>query len=369
MTLLKDLYSKSFYENLSNTLIEIYPEFNKPEFIKDIYSAGFEAKELKERMRHTTIVIHKYMPSSYKETVELLFTLINKLSESEPDSANDRLAYSFLPDYIEVYGIDDYDTSVKAMEFITKFVSCEFAVRPFILKYKEKMIDQMIKWSKHEDPHVRRLASEGSRPRLPWAIALQFLKKDPSPIFPILENLKEDKHDFVRRSVANNINDISKDNPQIAIHIAKRWIGNSKDTDRLIKHACRTLLKQGNSDILKLYGLDDLNINVNNLTIKNKNIYINDNLSFSFEVENNKDQDQILRIEYGLYYMKSNGLQSRKVFKISERTFKPFEKAVINRKHPFKIITTRKFYTGEHKISVIINGKELLIDLFYLLKD
>ncbi len=136
----------------------------------------------------------------------------------------------------------------------------------------------MLKWSTHKSRHVRRLATEGSRPRLPWAMALPKLKKDPTPILPILENLKQDSCEIVRRSVANNLNDISKDNPQIAIAIAKKWKNISPETDAIIKHSLRTLLKAAHPEVLKYYQLDAKNISVERFLIKNKKVKIGDYL-------------------------------------------------------------------------------------------
>jgi 3-methyladenine DNA glycosylase AlkC len=164
------------------------------------------------------------------------------------------LVYIFLPDYIEQYGLEDFESSVKAIENVTRFVSCEFAVRPFILKYGGTMMKKMRTWSLHKSYHVRRLSSEGSRPRLPWAISIPELKKDPSPILPILENLKNDPSEWVRRSVANNLNDIAKDHPGLVIELARKWKGISRETDAIIKHGSRTLLKK---DMLKYWIITD----------------------------------------------------------------------------------------------------------------
>ncbi len=130
-------------------------------------------------------------------------------------------------EYVENFGLEHYDISMSAMEFITQFISCEYAIRPFIIRYPGKAMKQMLQWSKHESLHVRRFSSEGCRPRLPWAMALPALKKDPTLILPILENLKDDSSEFVRKSVANNLNDIAKDNPDTVLGIVKRWQGNS----------------------------------------------------------------------------------------------------------------------------------------------
>ncbi|MFC3560380.1 DNA alkylation repair protein [Pedobacter jamesrossensis] len=362
--LLKDLYSPLFYDKLSDVLTKTIPDFDKKKFIIQIYSTEFESKELKQRMKHTTKVMNSFMPEDYAEGVKFIEKTINQLRAE--GIGEDSLPYMFIPDYIETYGIHDFKNSVKALEFTTQFVSCEFAVRPFILKYGEAMISEMQKWSKHKNHKVRRLASEGSRPRLPWAMAIPFLKKDPKTILPILETLRNDDSEYVRRSVANSINDIAKDHPSIVLDIASRWSGLSKETDAIVKHGSRTLLKQGHPEILKHYGLNDKGIHLHDFKILTPKVKIGSDLIFSFSVENTNLTEQKVRIEYAIYYMKQNGQLSKKVFKISERPYPAGSKISIIRKQKFVLITTRKFYTGLHKISLIINGIEKDVYVFEL---
>lgn len=221
------------------------------------------------------------------------------------------------------------------------------------------MMAQMLVWSKHEHWGVRRLASEGCRPRLPWAMALPNLKKDPAPIIPILENLKNDPARSVRLSVANNLNDIAKDNPEIVIDLAKKWHGKSKEIDWVIKHGCRTLLKQGNPEILGLFGLGSAeNINIEDFQIITPVVKVGNSLEFSFKLVNNNHEKNKIRLEYGLYYQKANGALSRKVCKISEKEYAENSITYITRKHSFKVVTTRKFHPGLHQVAVIINGNE-----------
>ena len=188
------------------------------------------------------------------------------------------------------------------------------------------------------------------------------------PILPLLENLKNDRSEYVRRSVANNLNDIAKDNPDIVIQIAKQWQGKSKETDAIIKHGCRTLLKQGNSDILMHFGLEDNSkIEVTNFKIIKKAICVGENLEFSFLLQNNDDKTQLVRLEYGIHYLRKNGQLSKKLFKITERQINPKEQIEIQRRPSFKIITTRQFYIGQQKLSIIVNGQEREIDNFELM--
>lgn len=304
------------------------------------------------------------MPPDYKEAANIIKQVIDSLRQQ--GATDGGLPYMFLPDYIEVYGLNDYETSVNALEFVTQFISCEFAVRPFLLKYPEQMMEQMLVWSDHESYKVRRFASEGSRSRLPWAMAVPVLKKDPQLILPILENLKNDPHEWVRRSVANSLNDITRDHPEVVLQMAKNWQNISPETDAIIKHGCRTLLKQGPPQILSYYGLDAKDVALTGFKIITPNIRIGESLGFEFEVQNQSTEAQKVRLEYAVYYRMQNGKPSKKVFKISERIYQPNEKAKIERRQKFIIITTRKFYCGTHQLSVIVNGQEKATGSFEL---
>ena len=218
------------------------------------------------------------------------------------------------------------------------------------------MMPQMLLWARSENHHVRRLASEGCRPRLPWAMALPEFKKDPSQVLAILELLKNDDSEYVRRSVANNLNDISKDNPQLLIDVAKSWMGNTSNTDALLKHACRGLLKSGNQTVLSLFGLKPANhVELSDFEV-DTDVAIGDSLQIEFCLSTADECLGKLRIEYAVSFLRSNGGSSNKVFKISEADFLQQIKRVTKR-HSFKLISTRRYYAGPHMIEVIINGE------------
>ncbi len=365
-TLLKDIYSKELFNGFSLILNEVVPSFNKNRFIQLIFDKEWQAKELKERMSHASYVLSALLSKDFKKSAVQVKKIISLLQERGIKEKT--IEYMFIPDYIEKQGINYFEESVELIETVTQFTSCEYAVRPFIIRYGNKMMKQMQLWSLHKSHHVRRLASEGSRPRLPWAIALPGFKKDPLPVLPILENLKNDPSEYVRRSVANNLNDIAKDHPGIVISIVKEWSKHSKETDEILKHGCRTLLKNGNTQVLSNFGFKEakkiLMINFRILTPKVK---IGHSLEFSFTLHNTNNKKENTRIEYGLYYLRQGGQHSRKVFKISERTIESNEKIELKRKQSFKLITTRVFYEGEQKLSIIINGQEREIRNFHLL--
>ena len=218
-----------------------------------------------------------------------------------------------------------------------------------------------------KNEHRRRLASEGCRPRLPWAIGLPKYKNDPSAILPILETLKEDESEYVRRSVANNLNDISKDNPKVVIEIAKKWKGLDlgPETDKLIKHGCRTLLKQGDPKTIKLFGFrvpKDIQVKKFKVT---KEIKMGEEIEFAFTLNTDKKKLGLLRIEYIIEFVRQNNKTGKKVFKISEGHYAETERN-ITKKHSFKPISTRKYYAGKHSVSVVVNGRELVKRIFVI---
>ena len=266
----KNMYNKQFFDLFTKDLRLVIDDFDAHGFVSQIMDDEWEGRELKQRWIHITSILKKFLPADYKEAIAKILELLDHVKSTRSDfSVIDDTKFGLMLEYgvimnnyVEQYGLDDYETSVKAIEKITQFTSCEFVTHPFIIKYPDEMMKQMLVWSKHEHWGVRRLSSEGCRPRLPWAMALPNLKKDPTPIIPILENLKNDPARFVRLSVANNLNDIAKDNPEIVIDLAKKWKGESKEVDWIIKHGCRTLLKQGIPEVMELFGFDSIRNNI-----------------------------------------------------------------------------------------------------------
>lgn len=354
--LLKNIYNDTFFGHFTTEMKRVVPEFHADEFIDLVHDKEWENRELKDRMKHIAVTLKRVLPFGFEEACARFTKLaLNVRNENEGKFA---LEYMFLPEFVERFGLNQFNVSVDTMEKITSLTSCEFAVRPFIVEYGDRMMNRMEKWSVHDNHHVRRLASEGCRPRLPWAMALKEFKKDPNPILPILENLKKDESEYVRRSVANNLNDISKDHPELVLSIGREWMSISDETDRIVKHACRTLLKKGNPDALDLFGYREPDgIEVSGLNIDAKSVAIGDKLTFSFILENRSKEKKKLRIEYAIDYMKSNGTTNRKVFKITENSYPAGEQVKFTRNQSFKDMTTRKHYPGEHGLAIIINGR------------
>ena len=355
--LLKERYNEEYINILADEIKLIHPTLNKEAFFESIFDKSWGEKGLKQRMRHITIVLYDFLPPKYNLAINILKVVFTKMNY---DFGLQNMVFQ---DFVETYGLNYFNKSMEALECFTKQCSSEFAIRQFIVMYPEKSMEQMRIWAKHENLHVRRLASEGCRPKLPWAIALKKFQKDPSEVIEVLDILKDDNCKYVQKSVANNLNDISKDNPQLVIDIAKKWMG-TKNRDWIIKHGSRTLLKDGNIDILRIFGFNDpKEIKLSNFLLNNE-VKMGEDLKFSFELNSDYNLGK-LRIEYAVYYLRKRNKYNKKVFQISEGIFEEKNKK-FKKKCSFRIITTRKYYAGLHKIAVILNGVEQEIKEFTL---
>ena len=357
--LLKNWFNKAFVQNIGSSIKSVKNDFNDVEFIDRVIDKSWEKRELKERMRHISVGLNDALELPYDQATEVLNKVVDQF---------EGLTAMVFPDFVEVYGLDHLELSLDTLEYYTQFSSSEFAIRPFILRNTDEVMKRMHDWSTHPNHHVRRLASEGCRPRLPWAIALPEFKQDPSLILPILENLKNDESEYVRKSVANNINDISKDNPETAIKLVKSWYGHSKYTDWIIKHGMRGLLKKGHKAALDLFGLNEnAKVNITKFHLSDGQVKMGQYVHFDFEMCHYEVKEVFLKVAYAIDYVKSNGKHSRKLFHITEKKFTPALSYRFKKKVSFKDLTTRKHYPGPHILNIVINGKVIASKNFTLL--
>lgn len=346
---LKFMYNQSLLANFATILQRVYSSFDQNRFLRRVFDDVWEQRELKDRMHHVADCLQKELPQDYAEAIAIL-------SKVAPECRG--FPYMFFPDFVERHGLAHEEESLQALELFTQYSSSEFAIRPFIVQNTEGVIARMIAWAEHENEHIRRLASEGCRPRLPWAMALPAFQRDPSPILPILEILKQDESEYVRRSVANNLNDIAKDHPDLIIRIASAWKGSNAHTDWIVKHGCRTLFKRGNSAALELWGFQASDaLQVKNFRLLQDTLSIGETLDYTFDVISEANTPQNVRIDLAVDYVKAKGSTSRKVFKLSEKELgagvHTFQKRL-----RFQDLTTRRHYPGKHRLVVVLNGVE-----------
>ncbi len=351
--LFKDRFNDESLNKLALEIQTVYNGFRVEKFLKSTMDETWDGLEFKQRVMQISVNLGKYLPADYKTAIHIIDKVIMNY-----DICLDGFVI-FFPTFVELYGQDkeNWDVSMAALARYTQYASAEFAVRSFIINDERRMMAQMTAWAKHDNEHVRRLASEGCRPRLPWGRALPRFQKDPSPVLCILEQLKADPSPYVRKSVANNLNDISKTHPDLVVKIARDWYGKDKHTDWIVKHGCRTLLKKGNSDVLGILGFADAGcVKVDGFSLGAASVFIGENMTFSFEIEAKKTTK--VRLEYGIDYVKANGKRNRKIFQISELIFKENGKKPYTKTHSFADASTRKHYPGIHSVTLIVNGAE-----------
>ncbi|OPA74241.1 hypothetical protein BVG16_24240 [Paenibacillus selenitireducens] len=359
---LKDIYSEAFLREFGDKVHVVYDAFDREGFLAAVMDESWEGLALKARMRRISDMLGRYLPARYEDALDILFVL----SESCTG-----FPYLFFPDFVEVYGQADehWDLSMQALEAFTRGSSSEFAIRPFLLRDPERAMRQMTIWSKHPNEHVRRLASEGCRPRLPWGVALAMFKRDPAPVLPVLEQLKEDPSLYVRKSVANNLNDIAKDHPSIVLETARRWKGVHPDTDWIIRHGCRTLVRKADPEIMGIFGYaEDATSLVTSaiMAAEPSALTIGETCELQYALSVREGEPVRIRIEYGIYFVKAKGQTSRKLFLLSDKTVSGGTRLTGKRTHRWADLTTRRHYPGDHRIVLVVNGCEVADTLLKL---
>lgn len=354
--LMKDGLNSTAVQRIATSLSKVHTPFEANAFHQQV-CMELETLELKERVNHIIAHLHKFLPQPFSKTYSILKRLPQAWDFGEQEDPLRGFAAWPVIDYIGEHGLDHEEQSLDLLARLTHLFSAEFAVRPFYQQNPDRTFTIAQQWAESTNLHLRRLASEGCRPRLPWGIRLKELVADPSPIFPILEQLKCDESEYVRKSVANNLNDISKDHPDQVIKLCKRWQKNNHPHTRwIIKHALRTLIKAGDSRVFPLLGFEPSpTVSLTKCSIAKRKIHIGETLEFDLALtaENKK---QKLIVDYAIHFMKANGKTSAKVFKLREICLKAGEQITLSKQHSFKPITTRKYYPGKHTLSVLVNG-------------
>jgi 3-methyladenine DNA glycosylase AlkC len=353
----RDVFNESVVNQLAENLARAWTQFDADGFRQSI-NPKLKALTFSERNGLIRDRLWDFLPKDYPRALEII---LKALPPEIPDcELTGYGGFIVLPqnEYVAKYGLDHYDLSMQALYQMTKRFSAEGAIRPFLLKYPAKTLVMLSKWATDENCHVRRLVSEGTRPRLPWTMQLKPFIEDPHPVLELLEKLKTDPVLMVRRSVANNLNDIAKDHPDLVVKTLRRWKNiESEEMQWLIRHAARTLVKQGNKEILTVLGYSPkIDISVSKIELDKPVVRMGEALNFSFDVKSTARQAQTLVIDYVIHHVKANGKLTPKVFKLTQKRLEPGQIINISKTHPFRLITTRKYYAGRHRLEIQVNG-------------
>lgn len=353
----RDVFNEKVVNQLAENLAGVWREFDKRGFSYAVNSR-LEPLSFSERAALIRDNLWEFLPKGFPRALEIILkALPPQLPNCEVTGYE---GFIIMPqnDFVGKYGLDHYDRSIKALYQMTKRFTAEGAIRPFILKYPKQTLSILADWAEDENCHVRRLVSEGTRPRLPWTMQLKPFVENPRPVLRLLEKLKSDPELMVRRSVANNLNDIAKDHPDMVVKTLGRWRKiTNEGTQWIIRHAARTLVKQGNREVLAVLGYSPkIDIAVSKIKFDKPVVKIGGELNFSFEITSTSGQSQNLVIDYIIHHVKASRKLAPKVFKLTQRIFKSGETIQIAKKHSFRLITTRKYYAGKHALEIQVNG-------------
>lgn len=340
----KNQFNRDVIAELANALTKTAGSFDAEAFLHAACH-DLESLELKARSHQITEALVTHLPDPKTGAQALLSTELT--------------GWIVMPmaEYFTRTGLERFDDALSDLAQITPRFTAEFSVRAFLAHDQPRALVHFTRWAKDEDEHVRRLASEGLRPYLPWGQNLPQIAADPSPVLPILEVLRDDPSEYVRRSVANCLNDIARDHPDLVARLAKTWLQDaSTEREKLVRHALRSLIKAGHPGALKALGFGPPELEAS-LGCASGTLQLGNALELTAELTSKSAEPQKLVIDFALHLMKKNGKLAPKVFKWTTLTLRAGETREIAKKHAIKPVTTRVYYPGAQRIELLINGQ------------
>lgn len=341
---------------MAKSISAVDSEFDAKRFLK--LRDQLDLLEMKPRVRLIRDELKALLPKDYETAIQILL----KSARGGKVSGFGLWPYT---EFIQTYGLPHLRLSLGALKELTPLFTSEWAVRPFLTEFPKETLSFLLKCAGDQDVHVRRWASEGTRPRLPWGERLHSFVKDPSPSFPILEKLKFDPELYVRKSVSNHLNDIAKDHPELVVQLLSRWKKEAGEehiskVDWMIHRSLRTLIKNGHAGALSLIGVSTkTQIELRDFKVHQKKIKLGEKVDFEFKIRSLAKKSQPLVVDYVVHFVKANRKTSAKVFKLKKLDLGAGKTVVIKKAHSFKKITTREYYPGVHFLEIQVNGKVL----------
>jgi 3-methyladenine DNA glycosylase AlkC len=364
---LRNSFGPEVVRTIARMVKAVHPGFAEAAFVRETLR-GYEALDLMARARQIARSLRGHLPNAFGEAAEILIASLGARPASS--SGNGMAPFLFLPHgfLVAEFGLEDFEASMRAQYEITKRFTAEFSIRPFLERHPRATLARLRLWAKDPDEHVRRLVSEGTRPRLPWAPRLRAFQEDPRPVLELLELLKDDPSLYVRRSVANNLNDIGKDHPEVLVATAKRWMrGASPEQGWVVRHALRSAVKRGDASALAVLGFaGGGKVVVSHASIAPKRVRPGASVEIAFDVTNTHARAQRVLVDFRVHFVKARGSASPKVFKLRSVSLAPGETVRLAKKVSLAQMTTRKHYAGRHEVDAIVNGRSQPLGAFEL---
>lgn len=364
---LKDSFGPDVPARIAAAVAAVDPDFPAEAFLADALD-GYDELELTPRARRIAKALGKYLPADYCEAIALLMASLPPRSEDEGLTGMATFFYAPHVFFVAEFGLDDWEASMVAQYEITQRFTAEFSIRAFLEREPRRTLARLRDWASDPSPDVRRLVSEGTRPRLPWAPLLREFQLDPSPVLELLELLKDDSSLYVRRSVANNLNDIGKDHPELLVDTCRRWLDGASDARRwVVRHALRSAVKRGDRSALSVLGFDpDNGAEITEVAMTPGHAHIGDALRISFTVRNTSPSRATFNVDLRVQFVKANGSTSPKVFKMRALELAVGEHAVVSKLISLRQQTTRTHYRGDHRVEAIVNGRTYPVGSFMI---
>jgi 3-methyladenine DNA glycosylase AlkC len=357
---LKTFFSSALVRRLAGDIARVHPTFPVRAFTNDA-CRGLGDLELLARGRHIAGALGRHLPPEYPRAIEVLLRSLG------PEHATDELIgvgmapFFYLPHtlFVADRGLDHFDLSMRAQYELTKRFSAEASIRPYIARDPERAMAFLERWAVDANPHVRRLVSEGTRLRLPWAPRVPWLDRNPERVLALLERLKDDRSTMVRRSVANNLNDLGKVRPDLLVRTAGAWLAQASPERRsLVEHALRSAVKRGETDALALLGYGRApRVSVETVVFTPRHVRIGGRVAVKFSLRSTSTRPQQLLVDVAVHFVKARGPGAPKVFKLGRIVLKPHEQVELKTSFSLAVHTTRVPRPGRHAVDVIVNGR------------
>jgi 3-methyladenine DNA glycosylase AlkC len=346
----KDRVDEAFVKGIAAAVGGVHRRIDQPAFVRAVMADGFFELELMDRINRIAHTLGGFLPRDFSKAVAVLKKVAPKLGEFEN---------WVLVAYVDQFGADHFEVSVDALKYLTRYGTAEFAVRRFIINDASRMLPVLSRWAEDPNEHVRRLAAEGTRPRGVWTLHIEAFKQNPRGVLKLLEKLKTDDSLYVRKAVANNLNDISKDHPDLVIATVRRWLADGHHhTAWIVKRGCRGLIREGDPRVFPLLGFTAKpTVAITSFKLSPTRLKIGSDLQLSLRLRSSAHKPQMLAVDYRVHYVRPGGRSSVKLFKWSEKTVGPGETIDLTAVRPFRNILTRCHHHGRHRIELVINGE------------
>ncbi len=364
---LKTFFSPALVQRLGAEIARVEPGFPLPAFIRQA-TAGLDELELLDRGKHIAVALGEHLPPSYPAAIDVLLRSLGPAHATEELLGLGMAPFFYLPHvlFVASRGLDHFEISMQAQYELTKRFSAEGSIRPYIAQEPERTLAVLREWARDDNAHVRRLASEGTRLRLPWAMRVPWLDQNPDRVIELLELLKDDPTTLVRRSVANNLNDLGKVHPKRLIDTCAAWLeGASAERRALVEHALRSAVKRAEPAALRLLGFGKKpSVAIEDVRFQPKSVAIGGQVSVSFTLQSTARTSQSLLVDLAVHFVKANGSGSPKVFKLKRIELPARGRAELQTTVSLAVHTTRKPRPGTHTVDVDVNGEVLRAGAF-----